>query len=504
MLMNSSLPVPIEPPPPDPTPSTRVSEYRASQTAPLHGVSRENRIFVNRNLRMRSIAAFGFDLDYTLARYRIREIDELAFRLTKQKLVEKRGHLEGILAIPFDPEFVVRGLVIDRKRGNILKMDYHNYVARAYHGRNPLTTEERKRTYRMRRVRTSAEAYVSVDTLFHLPEVYLYLALVDFYEAKGRTPDFRQLYQDVRDMIDESHADGSIKSEIQKDPGRFVSPDARLGEFLEMLRAAGKKVFLLTNSEYYFTDVLLSYLLDGPGRPGWRHYFDLVTVDACKPGFFRESQGDGRFLDVDGPGAPVYAGGDVWALERMLGFAGDSILYWGDHTYGDILRSKKSVGWRTAMIIPELEREIAITEEIAPLLSELDEAVELRNRVHQEEQIARTECERLAQLLEDARGCAAEARREVARKLHRAQERLAAMRTEMKRQHRRIADLDATSSATYNRHWGMLFREGHETTRFAHQVKDFACIYTSRVSNFLSYPMNTYFHSPVERLPHEL
>jgi hypothetical protein len=64
--------------------------------------------------------------------------------------------------------------------------------------------------------------------------------------------------------------------------------------------------------------------------------------------------------------------------------------------------------------------------------------------------------------------------------------------------------LDGESSAAYNRYWGMLFREGHELTRFAHQIKDFACIYTSRVSNFLNYPMNTYFHAPIERLPHEL
>jgi HAD superfamily 5'-nucleotidase-like hydrolase len=484
-----------------PRAAARFTEYRASQTWPPRGVPREHRIFVNRNLRLRSIGAVGFDLDYTLAHYRTWEIDDLAFRLTKQKLVERRGHDADILAIPFDPEFVVRGLVIDRRRGNILKMDYHNYVARAYHGRRPLTPDERKRTYRMRRVRTSSEAYVSVDTLFHLPEVYLYLALVDHYEAKGRTGDYRRLYQDVREMIDESHADGSIKSEIQADPARFVTADPRLGEFLEALRSAGKKVFLLTNSEYYFTDVLLSYLLDGRS---WRTYFDHVTVEARKPRFFRKRSRDGHWITTSGEGAAVYAGGDVWTLERSLGFAGDSILYWGDHTYGDILRSKKSMGWRTAMIVPELEREIEVTDRIALKLAELDEAVDTRNRVHLEEQVTKTECERLALLLNGTGDSAEEARREVRRKLQLTEERLAAVRREKELQHQRIVALDGESSAAYNRYWGMLFREGHELTRFAHQIKDFACIYTSRVSNFLNYPMNTYFHAPVERLPHEL
>jgi hypothetical protein len=50
----------------------------------------------------------------------------------------------------------------------------------------------------------------------------------------------------------------------------------------------------------------------------------------------------------------------------------------------------------------------------------------------------------------------------------------------------------------------MLFREATELSRFGHQVKDFACIYTSRVSNFLNYPVNTYFRAPGDRLPHEL
>ena len=38
------------------------------------------------------------------------------------------------------------------------------------------------------------------------------------------------------------------------------------------------------------------------------------------------------------------------------------MLYVGDHIYGDILRSKKDTAWRTAMIIQELETEVAAYE----------------------------------------------------------------------------------------------------------------------------------------------
>ena len=45
----------------------------------------------------------------------------------------------------FDPNYMVRGLIVDKRRGNILKMDRHNYVKVAYHGFTALDTEERWR-----------------------------------------------------------------------------------------------------------------------------------------------------------------------------------------------------------------------------------------------------------------------------------------------------------------------------------------------------------------------
>lgn len=36
------------------------------------------------------------------------------------------------------------------------------------------------------------------------------------------------------------------------------------------------------------------------------------------------------------------------------------VLYVGDHIYGDILRSKKTLGWRTMLVVPELETELRI------------------------------------------------------------------------------------------------------------------------------------------------
>lgn len=44
----------------------------------------------------------------------------------------------------------------------------------------------------------------------------------------------------------------------------------------------------------------------------------------------------------------VFQGGSVGDLHRMLNVEDAStVLYVGDHIYGDILKSKKAMGWRT-------------------------------------------------------------------------------------------------------------------------------------------------------------
>ncbi len=60
-----------------------------------------------------------------------------------------------------------RGLVIDKRRGNILKIDRHKYVRFARHGSKVLEDRERKKY--MADVKTYTEdAYDNVDTIFKL------------------------------------------------------------------------------------------------------------------------------------------------------------------------------------------------------------------------------------------------------------------------------------------------------------------------------------------------
>ena len=91
---------------------------------------------------MKSITSIGFDMDYTLAMYKPETFERLVYTKTVEKLVSHYGYPKEILtSFTFDETYMVRGLVIDKKRGNVLKMDRHNYVKVVVHGFKEVSAE---------------------------------------------------------------------------------------------------------------------------------------------------------------------------------------------------------------------------------------------------------------------------------------------------------------------------------------------------------------------------
>jgi hypothetical protein len=84
-------------------------------------VDMRKQIFCNRSLNMKSIVAVGFDMDYTLAQYKPETFESMAYTGTIQKLVNDLGYPKELLDWKFDWKYMVRGLVLDKKRGSILK-----------------------------------------------------------------------------------------------------------------------------------------------------------------------------------------------------------------------------------------------------------------------------------------------------------------------------------------------------------------------------------------------
>ena len=68
---------------------------------------------------------------------------------------------------------------------------------------------------------------------------------------------------------------------------------------------------------------------------------------------------DPTSLDAFLAAGKTFQGGNAKALHTLLQVSsGDRLLYVGDHVYADVLRSKRTLGWRTCLIVPELTNEI--------------------------------------------------------------------------------------------------------------------------------------------------
>lgn len=58
-----------------------------------------------------------------------------------------------------------------------------------------------------------------------------------------------------------------MKKETVENLEEYVHKDERLPMLLSRIRESGAKLFLLTNSDYKFTDRIMTYLFDFPHGP---------------------------------------------------------------------------------------------------------------------------------------------------------------------------------------------------------------------------------------------
>jgi hypothetical protein len=175
-------------------------------------------VFCNREIKLETIRAIGFDMDYTLAQYKQPEFDKLAFDGAVKKLVSDKGYPEAVLNFTYDnaDKFWIRGLIIDTQRGNFLKIDRHKYVRVAYHGFSPVSSKVRKSLYMktFNKIPSFSEKhFVNLDTLFQHVDAHLFAALIDLKDGGEfeflDLKTYEELYKDVRACVDLCHRDGT-------------------------------------------------------------------------------------------------------------------------------------------------------------------------------------------------------------------------------------------------------------------------------------------------------
>ena len=212
----------------------------------------------------------------------------------------------------------------------------------------------------------------------------MYVNLVEFFDAyAGAKPELRASCGRTSASASTSPT-ATARSRRWWPPTcpQYIERDPALAETLHRFRSSGKRLFLLTNSDWAYTDPVMSYLLDGalPAYPSWRNYFDVIIVSGAKPAFFTEER---PFVELDAAGEPLpkpsrrarsCAAGSTPAATCASSRSGPAargaeVLYIGDHIYGDMLRSRKSSAWRTAMVLQELEHEVEVHDRVTPELA---------------------------------------------------------------------------------------------------------------------------------------
>ena len=470
---------------------------------PCSSVPRGRGVFCNRTLNFRGLRAIGYDMDYTLVGYHAEVFERRVHELATARFLEQGWPVGGLA---FDPGMVARGLIVDTELGNLVKANRFGFVKRSMHGTRLLDFQEQREHYTHTIVDLAEDRWVFLNTLFSLSEGCLFAQLVDLLD-RGLLPQVRtyaELLGRVRAMVDAQHMEGRLKAEIAAEPERYVALDPEAALALLDQRAAGKKLLLITNSEWAFTSRMMSYAYDRFLPPGttWRQLFELIIVGARKPGFFSEQAPFFEVVTEDGllrpfhgslqPGR-VYLGGCAAQVEQDLGIAGDAILYVGDHMFGDVHASKRGPLWRTALVLRELEAEVTALESFRE--TERFLAARMEEKEGLEAQWVRI---RLALLhLREGYGPAVPERAaDLETELAGLRERLQALDAE-------ISPLAQASNELMNERWGLLTRAGNDKSHLARQVERYADVYTSRVSNFLYATPFVYLRSPRGSLPHD-
>jgi HAD superfamily 5'-nucleotidase-like hydrolase len=470
---------------------------------PISFIPLERNIFTNRTLNMRSIQVIGYDMDYTLIHYDVKRWERAMYEYLKRKLLELGWPVENLEHVP---EIIIRGLVIDKKFGNIVKPNRFGYVKRAFHGTKPLDFGSMRKIYSRTTVDIREDRWLLLTTLFDIPVACMYAQLVDkldrdeFSDVMG----YADLAERIIGNLDAAYAEGMLKDEILKDPARFVVEDTDISLTLLDQKHAGKKLLLITNSEWEFVSGIMAYTFDPQlqDEMTWRDLFDMVIVSAEKPNFFLREQPAFEVVTEEGLLRPVtgslkegaiYVGGHAKLVEEAFGLQGSQIMYIGDHVESDVHVSKSILRWRTGLVLRELEQELACLCEFYDRQAELTSMMGKKANLEQEHARLKLHTQRIkggygpeTKLVID----------EINSQVSDIEQKISTL-------DERIRPLAKKAQEIFNPRWGLLTRAGFDKSYLARQLEGYADVYMSRVSNLLYQTPFAYLRSTRSSLPHD-
>lgn len=455
-----------------------------------------DRVFVNRTLNMKRINYIGLDMDHTLIRYKTQNFEALAHKIMCEKLVTVLGYPKSVSKLSFDFDSAIRGLVIDKTRGNLLKLSRYAAIRASQHGSRPIGFKDQNKLYKSTYIDLKDAQYDTVDTSFSISFAALFAQLVDLKDdSEGhQLPDYFTLANDLSFVLDRAHRDGSLKDVVAHNLDQYILKDEATVSGLERYISHGKKIFVLTNSDFHYTKLLLDYAVNPflKDHTSWIDLFELVITSAQKPRFFYDNlqflkidPKNGTMTNINGPLTPgIYQGGCASTFTADLNLDPSEILYVGDHIYGDVVRLKKDCAWRTALVVEELEQEIKSYHQAEPVSQEIEHLMSLKLPIE------KSIDELISEKIETGKAAN--------------ESKISELIDQVTILDKQISQLIQKQQSLFNPSWGEIMRVGAEESYFAHQVERFACIYMARLSDMLALSPRTYFRSFKRQLAHEI
>jgi len=445
---------------------------------------------------MKQIAAIGFDMDYTLVRYNSAAFEEMTYKEIKKKLIELKKYPELISTLKFKFNLAMRGLVIDKPLGNVLKLSTYSKVKHAYHGLSEVDYKTQQKIYQGLTIDLNdSDRFSIVDTAFSVAYCVLFMQIIEIKDKNPALglPDYKTIEKDLIEALDVSHRDGTLKNEVKQNVKNYILQDAVAVRALEKFKKHGKKLWVITNSDFEYSKLLLDYAINPflKDHKHWSELFNLVITLASKPKFFTDKlpllqvdSATGLMRNHHGPIMDgIYQGGCAEIIQKHAGLSGEQILYLGDHIYGDVLSIKKTCNWRTALVIEELIEECdalkkteTITREITKLMGE------------------KLVIEKKIDSLFD---------REIEKGQRPEKQKLQIHFKKVESIDKRLTKLIKGHTKCFNPHWGETMRAGLEPSRLAGQIEKYACIYMTKIADFNDHSPRTYFRPRKKMLPHE-
>ncbi len=325
----------------------------------------------------------GFDLDHTLCRYNVGPMVRLEYDLLADFLVNKKGYDPAIRERSFerDRDLVCKGLTLDCERGNLLRLAADGFILGACHGTRRMSDSDVEREYGRCRKRHPGPGYtqhlaehgpqgmVDFGQLLHSFMDYFDMAapllcarivdVVDEINNGGRPmaeyffwPDVQEGLKHMFIRTNFATDRGGYFPEVKAHPEKYIlRRGPRFREWLQMLRANGKYLYVITGSHFDFASHVASYALG----EDWKDLFDIVIFFARKPSFFSEKR---PFWRLDGARevesfegwedletGEYYSQGNWKDLNEFFEYCTEwepsASLYFGDNVLQDVLAPKK-------------------------------------------------------------------------------------------------------------------------------------------------------------------